>query len=68
MGHKSNYILGREIAVINNSTVNAPHTGNTKVSENVNKLIEFEQKHGEISTENGVQNWMESNNTVLMVL
>jgi len=39
-----------------------------KVSENVNKLIEFEQKHGELSTEKCVQNWMESNYTVLIVM
>lgn len=45
-----------KIAIINNNPFNAPHTGNMKVSENVNKLIEFEQKQGEISTENCREN------------
>lgn len=40
-----------KIAIINNIPVNVPHTGNMKVSENVNKIIEFEHKQGEISTE-----------------
>lgn len=39
-----------KITIINNNPFNALRSGNAKVSENVNKLIEFEQKQGEIST------------------
>lgn len=45
-----------KITVINNNPFNVLQSGNTKVSENVNKLIEFEQKQGEISTEYCSQN------------
>jgi len=41
-----------KIVIINNNPFNAPPTGNMKVSENINKLIESEQKQDEISTEN----------------
>lgn len=33
-----------KIGIINNNPFNALHKGNTKVSENVNKLIDLEQK------------------------
>lgn len=35
-----------KITIINNNLLNALQSGNTEVSENVNKLIEFEQKTG----------------------
>lgn len=44
-----------KITAINNNLFNALQPGNTEVSENVNKLIEFEQKQVKFLQKSGVK-------------